>query len=194
MEATEKQIDAITRLVNTGVAHGASALNTMLNSSVTVEIPFVKLLDPGEAPRHSGILRERLLAIVQMEFSGSLKGNSGLVFQKQSALRLIDSLDGDEIDGDEFDLVTSGIYTEIGNIVLNGVLGYLSNQLGLSLEYVVPAFIEGKLDLLLRNNTSGLLVRTRFKVEDLSADGDIVLFFEPDSYSMLLSMVDRLEA
>ncbi len=192
MTVTEKQINAITRLVNQGVTHGATVLNTMLSSQVNVEVPFIKLLDE-EAVRNSAIVREKLLAIVQMAFSGNLEGHLGLVFQKQNALRLIDSLEGDGTEGEEFDVVRSGIYTEIGNIVLNSVMGYISNALDFSLDYVVPRFTEGGVDDLIDQNESGLLIRTRFNVEDLAADGDIILFLEPDSYERLLSKVDTLD-
>jgi chemotaxis protein CheC len=192
MVPSDKQIETITNLVSQGVDHGATALNTILNSDIDVELPFVKLVDSTEMIRHSAIVREKLLSIVQMAFDGDLRGHCGIVFQKQNALRLVESLEGEERSGDEFDLVSTGVYTEIGNIVLNSVMGYISNALHLSLDYVVPYYSEGDLTGLVNQNESGLLARARFKVEHLATEGDIILFFEPKSYAMLLSSAERL--
>jgi chemotaxis protein CheC len=191
MLATDRQIDAVSRLINTGVDRGANVLHSMIHSAISVEEPFVQSLDTTETVRDSATVADRLLAIVQMPFSGSLKGESGLVFQKQGALKLVDSLEGDETDDNEFDLVTSSIYTEIGNVVLNGVMGYISNALELSLNYVVPEFVEGDLENLLVKNSGGLLVRTRFKVENLATEGDVLLFFDAESCGTLLSLLEK---
>ena len=90
--------------------------------------------------------------------------------------------------------MSTGVYTEIGNIVLNSVMGYISNALHLSLDYVVPYYSEGGLAGLINQNESGLLARARFKVEHLATEGDIVLFFEPESYAMLLSSAENFDS
>lgn len=194
MTPTDKQIDALSKLVNQGVSHGAAALNIMLSSDINVEVPFIKLLDTTEMIRSSMIIKEKMLAIVQMAFSGNLTGHSGLVFQKRNALKLVDSVDDDQLDISDFNVISTGVYTEIGNIVLNGVMGYISNALDFRLDYVVPKFSEGTIDNLIDNSAPGLLARTRFSLENIEAEGDIVLFFEPSSYEALLAKAADLPA
>ena len=199
MQDREKRIEALAKLIDLGICRGAETLNTLLASSVSLETPSVKLFGTDDNDSDPLPLGEDLLAVVRMGFAGSLTGDSGLVFEKESALKLVERLAGDDMGTGDFDFSSTGVITEIGNIVLNSVLGSISNALKLSLDFVVPCFFQGDAEALFQigaegSERTGLLVTTRFKVEDLRAEGSIVLLLEPESYEMLMSAIDTQQA
>ena len=194
-----KHIAALERLIDFGACRGADMLNTLLKSSVRVEVPSLKIIDTQDLDVEVEILGVEILAAVHMGFEGSLTGHSGLVFRRNCALRLVERLAGDDLGSGDFDFVSTSVLTEIGNIVLNGVMGSISNELKLSLDFVVPTFFQGGAGELIQVGCAGverpgLFAKTRFIVEELREDGNIILFLERDSYNTLISTIEERQA
>jgi chemotaxis protein CheC len=205
---TEKQLEALKEIINIGVGRSAGVLNTMLNSHITLSVPYLKLLDPKSLRGEMAKYHEGIVATVQMGFSGSLVGNACLCFPKKSASKLVASLVGEDFESSDADSVQTGTLNEIGNIVLNGVIGSISNTLKLSLNYKIPVYMEGSVESIIdsieeyvenpidsgadRSDLAILLARTRFTIEALATEGDIILFFEVGSFEALISAVDGI--
>jgi chemotaxis protein CheC len=205
---TEKQIEALKEIINIGVGRSAGVLNTMLNSHITLNVPYIKLLNPKSLRGEMGKYHEGIVATVQMGFGGSLVGNACLAFPKVSASKLVASLTGEELESSDADAIQTGTLNEIGNIVLNGVIGSISNMLQLSLNYKIPIYMEGDIGSIIdsiERNVDGavdsggdqsdlaiLLARTRFAIEALATEGDIILFFEVGSFESLISAIDGI--
>ena len=186
---------ALERLIDLGVCRGADMLNILLHSSVRLEVPSLKTIDTQNLNLEAESLGVDVLAAVHMGFAGGLTGHSGLVFKKDCALRLVERLAGDDFGSSEFDFVSTSVLTEIGNIVLNSVLGAISNELMLSLDFIVPTFFQGGAEELIQLGCAGverpgLFAKTQFIMEELKEDGNIVLFLEQDSYDILISTID----
>jgi chemotaxis protein CheC len=151
---------------------------------------------------------EGIVATVQMGFGGSLVGNACLAFPKRSASKLVASLAGESMEDSDSDSIQTGTLNEIGNIVLNGVIGSISNMLKLSLKYKIPIYMEGNIENIIdsiegnvdnttdsgkdRSDLAILLARTRFTIEALATEGDIILFFEMGSFEALISAIDGI--
>ena len=191
MLSQEKTVEALTKLVNSGVVSGVEVLNAMLSAEIRPEVPTIRVVEPYELEIETVLDDNPPLAIVEMGFNGSLQGNSGLVFQTEKAWKFVEKLAGDDAGSGEFDFVSTGVLTEIGNIVLNRVMGAISNALALNLDYIVPNFFQGSLDRLWNQapDKAGLVASTRFKVDDFAAEGDIVVFFEKSSFSRLMAII-----
>ena len=210
MRLSEKQIDALREIINIGVGRSAGILNTMLQSHIALQVPYIKLLDPKSLRSEMGVYHEGIVATVQMGFHGSLVGNACLFFPKRSASKLVASLLGEDFENSDSDSVQTGTLSEIGNIVLNGVVGSISNILRLSLDYQIPVYMEGNVDSIIDSLEDGiehvvetdaqqadlaiLLARTRFDIKELATEGDIILFFEVGSFESLITAIDRIGA
>lgn len=199
MNVTDEQIDALKQLINIGVGSGAEVLNTILNSHVQLQIPFLKVLSPKELELEMETHAVERLLTVNLGFTGSFLGNAELVFPSESASRLIIALTGEDSEYSDDDPMRACALTEVGNIVLNAVMGSVSNLLNLSLIYSVPVYDEGDFQRLMVTNTTKfdtviLLARTRFMVEALEIEGDILLFLEVGSFDKLLKMVNAINA
>lgn len=198
MNITDQQIDALKELINIGVGSGADVLNTMLDSHVCLRVPSLKVVLPNELENEMQENHIHNLSAINLRFKGSFLGTAELVFPADSASKLISTItNGDTQDYKEDDPTRACALSEIGNIVLNAVMGGISNLLDLSLTYSVPNYIEGDIkNLMIANkisfDTVVLLARTRFTIEALEIEGDILLFLEVGSFDKLLAKIDAM--
>ena len=197
MLSQRKNVETLTQLVNAGVISGVEVLNAMLSSKIKPDIPAIRVIEPYTLFDGEDAIAiadpDVPFAVVEMGFHGSLKGNSGLVFQKDKARKFVEKVAGDDADDDDFDIVSRGVLTEIGNIVLNRVMGAISNALAVHLDYVVPNFFQGDLDRLWQRSPdkAGIIAATQFSVDDFAAEGKIVVFFDEASFSTLMSLIEE---
>ena len=197
MQLTEEQLDILQELVNIGVGRAAGVLNEMIGSPICLRIPYIQLLSPDELLSDLEIRFDGdLLSTVSLNFSGSFAGTAELVFPTESASTLVAILTGESPDTPDLDAVKIGTLLEIGNIVLNGIMGSLSNMLKNHLEYSLPSYKEGRLGYLLsskqlENNASVMLAHTRFAIEKLQIAGNIILIFKVGSFDAMLRAIDR---
>ncbi len=198
---TAAQLDALQELINIGIGRSASMLNQMLDVHVQLRVPQVKVLPAAVVEQE---LAQQLgldpLSTVQLGFSGSFSGLAQLVFPTVSAAKLVSALMSENTDQPEdLDAIRSGTLSEIGNIVLNGVMGMISNLLHQHLKYTMPIYLEERVDHLLSlksvvEDDVVLLAQTRFLIEKLLVTGDIILLFKIGSFDTLLSAIaDNLE-
>ncbi|MBS9769676.1 MAG: chemotaxis protein CheC [Trichodesmium erythraeum GBRTRLIN201] len=194
---TDKQLDILTELINIGIGQGAKMLNEMIESQINLQVPFLKLLAKVEVQE---VLRQRLgydkLSSIQLDFKGYFAGSAKLVFPRESAANLVAVLTGKNLENADLDIVQIGTLTEVGNIVINGVMGSLGNKLYKQIYYDVPCYAEEDIAQLLpmeEPNNSVLLAQAKFDIEDLQITGDIILFFKVGSFDGLLSVIEDLD-
>ena len=198
MNPTDRQIDALTELINIGVGRSADVLNNMLTSHIELQVPFVKVLLPEDFKKETEILGPHILSAIHLVFKGTFSGTAQLIFPAATASKLVTAITGEEAEGEDLDEIRSGTLCEIGNVVLNGLMGSISNVLKMHLNYNVPTYMEGKVENLMAisgdpgSNEKILLARTRFIIRDLKIEGDIVVFFEMGALDALLEAIDTV--
>jgi chemotaxis protein CheC len=195
MNLTADQIDAIQELVNIGVGRAAGVLNQMLDAPIRLQIPYIKIGSPLELQQElEASLGAERVAAVRQDFSGSFSGIAELVFPTESASILAAMLTGEEPGTPDLDAVRIGTLSEIGNILINSVIGSIANVLEQRLDYALPTYMEDTVENLLTSKdsvgkTTILLAQTQFSVEQLQIRGDIILIFELGSFDVLLNAI-----
>lgn len=198
MKLTTDQLDALKELINIGVGQAAGMLNEMIDYHIQLQIPQIQLLSPLQLQNS---LKERLgadsLSTVQLCFSGSFSGCAQLVFPTESAANLVSILTGENLESPDLDSLKIGTLSEVGNIVINGVMGSIGNVLDRVLNYAVPCYAEEPVEQLLpiqhsENNAAVLLAQARFHIEELPVQGDIILYFEVGSFEALLEAIEAV--
>jgi chemotaxis protein CheC len=195
---TEEQLDALQEFINIGVGRAAGMLNQMVDSSILLNVPVLKVFN-GEALKQEVLKRfnNHALSVVRLSFSGNFSGSAELVFPTESASTLVSILTGEDRDSPDLDAVKIGTLTEVGNIVINGVLGSISNLLKQQMNYTLPVYFEDTIERLLSSNysfdldTIFLLAQTKFEIKQLEIMGDIILIFEMPSFDVLLDCIDQ---
>ena len=198
MKLSTRQLDALQELVNIGIGQAAGVLNDMIDSPIRLQIPYLQILTPidveEELEQH---LNGEQIAAVQLKFTGSFGGIAQLVFPTNSAALLVTMLTGEEVGTHDLDSVKIGTLSEVGNIVINGVMGAISNLLQQRLNYSIPTYSEGTIANLLvsgglATDTVVLLAQTSFMIERLHIEGDIILIFNVNSFDTLLTAINQL--
>ena len=198
MKLSTRQLDALQELVNIGIGQAAGVLNDMIDSPIRLQIPYLQILTPidveEELEQH---LNGEQIAAVQLKFTGSFGGIAQLVFPTNSAALLVTMLTGEEVGTHDLDSVKIGTLSEVGNIVINGVMGAISNVLQQRLNYAIPTYSEGTIANLLTSaglatDTVVLLAQTSFMIERLHIEGDIILIFNVNSFDTLLTAINQL--
>lgn len=192
------RIDALQEFINIGVGRAASILNEMIECPILLKIPIVEVFDTAQLQQKlEKHFNQGSFSTVRLGFSGQFSGTAELLFPTESAATLISVLTGEAPDSPDLDSVKIGTLSEVGNIVINGVMGSISNLLGQHLNYTIPIYLEDTIQNLLLPNQKGLqenvflLAQTRFEIEQLEIAGDIILIFEVSSFGALINAIDR---
>jgi chemotaxis protein CheC len=195
---TCEQLDALQEIVNIGIGRAAAMLNEMVDARIALKVPTIELLTANQL-RQVMLARfnSQSISAVRLGFSGSLSGTAELMFPTDSASVLVAVLTGEDLDSPDLDAVKIGTLSEIGNIVINGVIGSISNILEQRMEYKIPSYCEDTIENLLlseRNMTDDvvfILAQARFTIEQLEIVGDIILIFEMKTFDNLLKAIDQ---
>ena len=195
MNVTAEQLDALQELINIGVGRAARLLNEMVDSHIGLKIPFVKVLTAVEAYQELATrFHDDSLASVRLGFTGSFSGAAGLIFPTDRASSLVAVLTGEEPGSADLDAVKIGTLSEIGNIVINGVMGSLSNVLKQHVNYTLPVYLEDTIENLLlstyESDSKILLAQARFIIEQLEIIGDIILIFHVGTFDALITAIN----
>jgi len=198
MEIGEEALDAIKELINIGVGRAAGMLNEMTGCTIRLRVPTIRILSTEELVAAEGIPANDTFSTVSLSFQGPLKGMSALVFPPESAAALVMLLSGEEAESPELDALRIETLNEVGNIVLNSVMGSIANILDHHLSYTLPRYQEINVLTLARSvhppapSDLVILADTHFTLEDREIDGSILLILEVGSLEALLDAIREM--
>jgi chemotaxis protein CheC len=198
VKLTEDQYDILSELLNIGMGKAASQLNDMLERPVEIKVPNIKLLQASKLKDEEVKLQfDKLISSVSMDFGGFISGKTALVFPPESAQNLVEALTGEEPGTPEMDSVTVETLSEIGNIVINSVMGSLSNSIGQCLEYSPPSYMEDSFSRVAVSNINDsdqvvLLAEVAFSISNLEISGEVILTFGMGSLDKLTAIFDSM--
>lgn len=192
MELSDLQLDALKELINIGVGKGASLLNKMLNKPIQLNTINVQIVD-----WHDEVLSEyqtKNASIVHMDFNGQIKGRANLIFPNKDAIHLLGLIAPWLQVDTSISHVKRNVLTEVGNIVINGVIGSLNNVLKLQSSYTLPWYSDGALYDFFNGLGKGkfILANTQYAIEEQSIKGTLLIFLELSSFKVLGQLLDNL--
>lgn len=176
--------DHLQTLTTLGIDQASETLNSLTDCPIDFQVATVETMT---ARSLSLLLKGRFgdatICAAQLPFHGGLSGTAQLFFPTVSGDLLTTALTGEEADSDDFTELKEEALTEVGNIVLNSVMGTMSNGLSKHLDFAVPEYAEDTIEQLTRSladipTSSILLAQTQFHIPDLNIQGDILLFFK----------------
>lgn len=188
------QLDALSEIINIGVGRAAGTINDMVGSHVSLRVPSIKVLKGSGIQEDFQIFGGTDLTCSRMSFQGSLVGAAMLIFPVKSASNLVSILTGEQFNSQDLDSMKVETLNEISNIIINSLLGHIGNMVSHRINYAVPQFSEGTIDEVLADEISRdnwvILANTHFSIEKHEVVGNILLFFEADSFEYLLTVID----
>ena len=196
MTFSDTQLDAFREIINMGMGQAAGVLNTMTDSHVELQLPSVQILTVQELQARIHIMPEQIHSTVQMGFVSPFKGNASLVFPPESAAKLAMVLVGEDPSVPALDEIRTATLSEVGNIVLNSVMGAISNELKLHISYLLPVYYETALEPILLASTTEytsqvIWIVARFVVQAYQIMGDIIIILEVGALDRLMSAIEQ---
>ncbi len=189
---TEQHRDVLTELVNIGVGRAAYSLSEMVDSRVGLQVPSVAVSELGD-----GILSEERvsgtpLTSVSLPFAGKLNGVALLVLPRDSARSLVAMLTGASCESAEVETEREGVITEVGNIMVNSVLGSLGNMTHLEVAFSLPAYREGGVDQVIPGVVprSSVTASVLFTIKSHAVEGRVVVVFDETSLEEMWRLIE----
>ncbi len=203
MILSETRRDVLTELINVGLGRAAGVMNAMTGLRVKLDVPKVDLLSAKEIELAFTRRFGERVSSVCLDFDGGFAGRATLVFPDASAIKLVAALHGVEWDprGEMPELPEGvdpvGDLEEIGNVLINNVLGAVANGLRQRLDYSVPVAAQQTVHDLIAPGEEGtpeqiLAATTGFSVEHLQLDGLVTLLFQVGSVERLMEALDAV--
>lgn len=187
-------LDGIKELVNIGIGRSAGSLNSLTGHHVTLHVPDVSISRIED-------LKEELshpypsFSVVNQDYSGAFVGTTVLMFPQKSAESLFQLLTGEEGRTQENDELWQMTLLEVGNIIVNAVMGSITNILGKKLEFHLPEYREDTLDHLVDSSRFAdskyvIVAHAQFIVQEQNIDGEILLLLADQSIDVLAKSIN----
>ena len=200
MELTYTQKDALTELINIGYGRAAGALSELTGYRITLEVPRLGMFPIDEiAPQISRMISGEVATVTQV-FSGPLAGNALLLLDERAAVMLSELLTDDVSPSGAFDSGAREIITEVGNILLNALLGVFGNLLQVQVSFTVPRLRVDTIDSVLQSIIVqeeelryALMIHTRFHLRASNVTGYLVMILGITSLDRMLDELEKWE-
>ena len=137
------EVDALTELVNLGVSRAALSLRELVGEQVFLSVPSLMVMSKPEAAMTIKVPKGGQLIAVRQAFDGEFSGRALLIFPEINSLELVRAVAGDHLSLEDIAELEHEALAEIGNIILNGCMGTISNLLQRNLTMSLPEILRG---------------------------------------------------
>ncbi len=190
----EMYIDVLREIGNIGAGNATTALASMINIRINMEVPKVALMD---ASKLGGAIcpEDETIVGIFLEVSHDISGSMMFLLKMDAAHYLVEKLMGmPSSSEDGFSEMELSAMKEIGNIIAGSYLSALSNMTNLTIMPSVPYISVDMAAAILsvpaiqfgQYGDNALLIETEFG-DDVMINGYFILMPEQDSYAKILS-------
>ncbi|MGI6728315.1 MAG: chemotaxis protein CheC [Anaerovoracaceae bacterium] len=204
MKINDLEYDILKEIFNIGVGRAASMLSEIVDKKILLDVPRIELFYQKDQDLNLNSLPnilEGTLLISSIKFGDKLTGKANLIFPAIKTRELINiCLNKDEkcnCSDVNFTDVDFDIIKEIGNIVLNSIIGEIGNHLNTDLIYSIPEVkvfntIDLKKDIESKPYTYILILYITFIIDGIKIEGSIIIEFTLESLNTLLSKINQI--
>ena len=143
MNLSELELDALVEIFNLGVGQAAHSLSQIAGETVYLSVPRVSMATrSGMAEQLQAMGCERLCAVHQ-GFTGVMATEAMLMFPIDQSLLLVQMMVGESAPLEQLGEMEQDAIAEVGNILLNGIVGSMANVLHIKFEGTLPRVEQG---------------------------------------------------
>lgn len=204
MNNHEFTCDILKELFNISVGKAADMLSEIINKKIILSVPNLVLFNKANNQlKIKDYLSKTLdgtLMVSSLSFENNLSGKANLIFPADKMRTFIDLClgNGEEHNETNFTDVDFDIIKEVGNIVLNCILGEVGNFLSLNLSYVLPEVkvyngIDFNKDIENNEYQHLLLLYITFLIDGTEIEGAIIIDLTMNSLNDLLDKINKLK-
>lgn len=185
-------LDVLKEIGNIGSGNAATALATMLDKKIDMEVPQVKILEFKDVSKVLGDAEKPVVGIY-FEMSGDIEGNIMFTLDIDSARNLVNMLFGRTDDKEDMDDMDMSALSEVGNILAASYINSLSTMTQLNLKLSVPSVSIDMAGAILsvpaiqfgHFSDHAIFIETQFKEDERTISGDLFLVPEVDSFDKI---------
>ena len=198
------QKDILTELVNVYIGQAASLLSEMVTQKIELTIPQINLITVSELDfskyKYLTLFSSGHVVSSSMSFGNEFQGKAFLVFPPKQAKLLVTACTGEIAIPAESEVclvdTDIDILREIGNLIINAIIGEFGNLLDTRVEYSLPeieliSFSETQ-KILLQNDLYILVLHTSFTLSKTRVTGAVLIALSLNSVSLLLEKINEL--
>jgi len=195
-EFSDMEFDVLKEISNIGAGNATTAISTMMNLKVDMQVPVIKFLEFKELAEVIGGAENVVVGIL-LALQTDIDGMMMFIMEKKAAEGIVDNILGGgsgEPDGTkEFSEMDLSVLQELGNIIAGSYLSAISSLTGMcitsSVPYLsidmagailsVPAIEYGKV------SDKALLIQSEFGDKSLTVDGYFILIPTLDAFEKI---------
>lgn len=193
-EINGMQFDVLKEIGNIGAGNATTALSTMINGKIDMNVPKVALLEFKELPEMVGGA-ENIVVGILITLEGEINGMMMFMLELESAHHLVDIIMGNPSKDQEFSEMEYSALKEIGNIIAGAYLSSLSTLTNISISASIPYMSIDMAGAILsvpaiefgKVGDKALIIETRFNKDDSDVNGYFILIPSIESYAVILS-------
>ncbi len=134
-DLTPMQLDALREVGNIGTGNAATSLSQLVNNKIDMTVPAINIVPFDDI--FSSIGGDEIVVGVIVRVLGETPGNILFVFDKETALKLVETLTGQK--EEYLSEMGNSVVQEIGNIVSSSYMNAIAKFTGLCITPSVPA-------------------------------------------------------
>ena len=202
----DMQSDILREIFNISVGKAAGVLSEIVNKKVLLNVPNIAwrsnsiqeiMIEDYIPSQISGALM-----VSSIEFQEDITGKANLIFSADKMKKFIClCLNEDEnaLESQDFTDIDFDIIKEIGNIILNSILGETGNFLNINFNYSLPEVkifdrIDLGRDIQERGYSHLLILHITFILEDTEIEGAIIIDLTISSMNEIINIINGIEA
>ncbi|WP_315116452.1 chemotaxis protein CheC [uncultured Clostridium sp.] len=203
MSDNDLRYDALKELFNISVGKAASMLSEMINSKIILDVPYVDIIhvisEELKIENYLPKVLEGALMVSSISFKEQLTGQANLIFPADKMKTFINVCINNEEPNTEIDIdftdIDYDIIKEIGNIILNSIIGEIGNYINIKLNYSIPEVkifdrIDFAKDIESKENTHILMLYITFNIDNVKIDGAIIIDLTINSLNEMINKID----
>lgn len=195
-ELNEMQIDVLREIGNIGAGNAATALASLLDETVEMTLPIVKITDFDTATNALGGAESMTVGVL-VNFSGEANGMIMFLLNMEDAKDITDILvpmEEDEEDGKGLSELKLSAIKEIGNILSSSYVNSISVLTGLTIHLSIPYIAIDMAGALMSVpiiefgsiGDSLMYIEERFKGATNNLRSHIIMFAEIDTLKIIM--------
>lgn len=206
MNSESLKYDILRELFNISVGKAASILSEMIDQRILLNVPQIEILNTKDMKFKIDTFIPKILdgslMVSSISFMNKLTGQANLIFPAEKMRTFINLCssqeEASESNSMEFTDIDFDIIKEIGNIILNSIIGGIGNSLGLELNYTLPEVkVFNRTDfensIIKKDYLYILTLYITFRIDDVEIEGAVIINLTLESINELINKIDRIE-
>lgn len=198
--------DMLTEIFNIGVGRSASLLSEIINRKILLDVSQIGIFSHEDRKEDLceflSKVSEGTLMVSSIEFEEKITGEANLIFPTDKMRTFINLCMNEEIESCENDTnftdIDFDIIKEIGNIVLNSIMGEIGNFLDVRFNYSMPEvkiFDKESFKMGIDNSQWSCIIMlyVTFIIDKTKIKGAIIIDLTLNSFNELMRVIEKME-